>query len=96
MKRYKRKAGLRPRHVYLGMAIGLLLLAGVMVSQTGKQEEILRQQEALTGQLNALMLEEQRLEHMLEYAQTDEYLQQYAREKLGYLGPNDYKFYIDE
>lgn len=95
MKRSKRKARLRPRHVFAGMLVGLLLLAGVMVSQTSKLEEIQKQQESLTAQLNELTLEEQRLEHMLEYAQTDEYLQQYVREKLGYLGPNDYKFYIE-
>ena len=30
---------------------------------------------------------------MLEYMQTNDYLLQYAREKLGYVYPNDLKFY---
>ena len=39
------------------------------------------------------LAEGERLERMLEYMQTDEYLLQYAREKLGYVFPGDIKFY---
>ena len=48
---------------------------------------------ALQAQLDALRVEEERLERMLEYMQTDDYLLQYAREKLGYVFPDDIKFY---
>ncbi len=89
-------AALRPRHVFVCCLVALLVLFGIAISQSGKLQEIEKKQQELTTKYDALKLEEQRLESMLEYAQTDEYLAQYAREKFGYLRPEDYKFYIDE
>lgn len=96
MKKGGHKKAIRPRHILGCLVLGLLLLAGVAVSQSGKLDEIYLRQEELTTAYDTLLLEQNRLEYMKEYAQTDEYLQQYAREKFGYLGPNDYKFYIEE
>lgn len=92
----KLRARLRPRYILLCLLLGLLVLAGVAVSQAAKLDEIKVQQEQLTARQEALLLEEQRLQHMLDYAQTDAYKEQYARETFGYLGPNDYKFYTEE
>ena len=47
----------------------------------------------LQKELDGLTVEQERLERMLEYMQTNDYLLQYAREKLGYVYPGDYKFY---
>ena len=43
-----------------------------------------------------LQNEEQRLEYMIEYAKSEEYLIQYAREKLGFVLPDDVKFDIED
>ena len=43
----------------------------------------------------ALQIEKQRIEYMIEYAQSEEYLLQYAREKLGYVKPGDVKFSVE-
>ncbi len=95
MKQVKSVSALRPQHIFLCCLIGLVVLLSMAISQTDKLKEITRQQQELTVSYEQLQLEEQRLSRMLEYAQTDEYLEQYAREKLGYVGPDDYKFYRD-
>ncbi len=95
MKQVKWFTTLRPQHIFLCCLLGLVVLFSMAISQTDKLKEISRQQEELTASYELLQLEEQRLSRMLEYAQTDEYLKQYAREKLGYVGPGDYKFYRD-
>ena len=68
-------------------------MSGIYLSQQTKLTAITEETAALQQQLDALKVEEERLERMLEYMQTDEYLLQYAREKLGYVFPNDIKFY---
>ena len=70
-------------------------MAGVYLSQQTKMSSIQQQKEELQKNLNALTVEEERLERMLEYMQTTEYLLQYAREKLGYVFPDDIRFYED-
>ena len=80
------------------IASALLLYALVMVvySQEVKLKEIRAEQEALNEKYLALQNEEQRLTRMIEYAKTDEYLMQYAREKLGYVLPDDIKFHLED
>ena len=68
-------------------------MSGIYLSQQTKLTSIAEETAALQQQLDALKVEEERLERMLEYMQTEEYLLQYAREKLGYVFPNDIKFY---
>lgn len=74
----------------LAAALGL-----VFVSQERKLESIRREQEALSNDYAALQVEKQRIEYMIEYAQSEEYLLQYAREKLGYIKPGDIKFDVE-
>jgi len=62
--------------------------ADIVVLTTITEETALLQTE-----LDKLKVEQERLERMLEYMQTDDYLLQYAREKLGYVFPNDIKFF---
>ncbi len=96
MARKKQTSKLRPRHIFICCLVMLLLLGGAYLSQSSKMDEIAAEQDVKTAELNALMLEEEKLSRMLEYAQTDEYKRQYAREVLGYVGPNDFKFYREE
>lgn len=98
-KRPASKAKTRRRTIRIaGAAAILLLYALVMVirSQENKLKEIRAEQETLQEEYLALKNEEQRLERMIEYARSDEYLIQYAREKLGYVLPDDIKFHIED
>ncbi len=93
MKKAKRSALLRPQHILLGCCLVLLGLVFVYVSQSAKLSQIEKEKAQLNQDYQAMLLEEQRLNGMLGYVQTDEYMMQYAREKLGYVSPDDYKFY---
>ena len=84
------------RHIIVCCLLVLFACAGIVISQNEKMQQIKQEQQALQQQLDALTLEEQRLERMQEYVQTDEYLEQYAREKFGYVKPEDYKFYRED
>lgn len=84
---------LRPRHILLACAAFLVLLVPLVYSQQAKMGDIASEIQTLGDAHNDLLLEEQRLERMIEYAYTSDYLEQLAREKLGYVWPNDFKFY---
>ena len=83
---------IRPRYIILFFILVFFVLGGVYLSQQTKLTSIADEKVTLQTQLDQLKVEEERLERMLEYMQTDEYLRQYAREKLGYVYPSDYKF----
>jgi len=91
----KHTVKLRPQHILLCCLVVLAALAVVYFSQSAKLSEIEKEQQALQSQYESMLLEEQRLNGMLSFVHTDDYLMQYAREKLGYVGPRDYKFYRD-
>ena len=84
---------LKARYVILVFLLAFCILGGIYLSQQTKMTTIAEDTAALQAQLDALRVEDERLERMLEYMQTDDYLLQYAREKLGYVFPDDIKFY---
>ena len=90
----KRKLKATPRFIMLLTLICLIFAGAVILSQQAKLNEIAAKQAALDEQYAALQAEEQRLEYMIEYAKSDEYRVQYAREKLGLVLPDDIKFDI--
>ncbi len=71
------------------------VLGGVYLSQQTKLQSIAEEKTQLQADLDELKVEEERLERMLEYMSTTDYLIQYAREKLGYVFEDDWKFYDD-
>lgn len=83
----------KPRYVILTFLLTFFILGGVYLSQQTRMESIAAQKAELQVQLDTLNVEEERLDRMLEYMQTDEYLIQYCREKLGYVFADDIKFY---
>ncbi len=95
MKKAKHSVLLRPQHILLGCCLVLLALSFVYLSQSAKLTEIEKEKTQLNENYETMLLEEQRLNGMLGYVQTDAYMMQYAREKLGYVSPDDYKFYRD-
>ena len=92
-----KKTGLfiRPRYIILFFILVFFVLGGVFLSQQTKLESIAEEKVTKQAELDADKVEEERLERMLEYMQTTDYLIQYAREKLGYVFENDWKFYDD-
>lgn len=92
----RKKALIRPVYVFLACAAICAALVVVMFTQTATEQELAERRALLQTEYDALKVEEQRLEGMLEYVKTDEYLLQYAREKLGYVLPGEYKFYKEQ
>lgn len=84
---------IRPRYIILFFILTFFVLGGVFLSQQTKLKSIAEDKVALQTELDSKKVEQERLERMLEYMQTTEYLVQYAREKLGYVFPDDWKFY---
>lgn len=92
----KRRRRLKPVHVFLCCLLAMGAMGAVMVAQEAKLNEIAEEQAVLQARLDEQLTEEQRLNRMQEYVETDEYLAQYAREKFGYVRPEDYKFYRED
>ncbi|MEG1548119.1 MAG: septum formation initiator family protein [Clostridia bacterium] len=91
----KRKYRFKPRFIGVAAILCICAVCAALYSQEQKFKEIKAQEQTLQEQRQALENEEQRLEYMIEYAHTDEFLLQYAREKLGFVMPDDIKFNID-
>ena len=88
-RRFKLKAG----YIMLAFLLAFCVLGGIYLSQQTRLDSIADEKDSLQSQLDRLKVEEERLSRMLEYMQPNDYLLQYAREKLGYVYPNDLKFY---
>lgn len=86
---------IRPRYIILFFVLTFFVLGGVYLSQRTQLRTIAAEKVELQAQLDELKVEEERLERMLEYMRTNDYLLQYAREKLGYVFKDDWKFYDD-
>ena len=93
MAKHEKQFRLRARYVIPVFILALCVMAGIRLSQQTKLDSIAEEQATLQEEYDSLKVEEERLERMLEYMQTDDYLLQYAREKLGYVFPDDIKFY---
>lgn len=86
---------IRPRYLILFFILTFFVLGGVYLSQQTKLSSIAEEKVELQSILDAKKVEQERLERMLEYMHTTDYMIQYAREKLGYVFPDDFKFYDD-
>ena len=62
---------------------------------SSKLDAIAEEQAQLQEVIAAQNEEKARLEYMIEYSGSESYLIQYAREKLGYVRPDEIKFDID-
>lgn len=94
-ERIRTEFRIRPRYLILFFILTFFVLGGVYLSQQTKLTTIADEKIELQAQLDILKVEEERLERMLEYMRTTDYMIQYAREKLGYVFEDDWKFYDD-
>lgn len=92
----RRRHSVKPKFLLILSAVLIAAFCFVLNSQEVKLREIEAEQQQLTLELNGLKIEEQRIERMIEYSHTDEYLIQYAREKLGYVMPGEILFDVGE
>ena len=89
------KQSKKTRLGFLGGALVAAAIGVVLLSQQHKLDAIAAERQALDEEYAALEIEKQRIEYMIEYAQSEEYRLQYAREKLGYVKPGDIKFSVE-
>lgn len=90
----RRKKNKHGRVVALVCLLCVGLAGAVLLSQQRKLHSIAEEQEALLKEIAVQEDEMDRMEYMIEYSQNEAYLIQYAREKLGYVRPDEIKFDI--
>ena len=90
-KRVRKRNKKRMRAFAMGFVALAFIIAAVLISQQKKLDAIAEEQEVIAAQNE----EKARLEYMIEYSGSESYLIQYAREKLGYVRPDEIKFDID-
>jgi len=95
MSKGKIKQLKKRRLIFFTGVLVVALVCLVFASQENKLLAIRKEQQALSEEYNAIQIEKQRIEYMIEYARSEEYLLQYAREKLGYVKPGDIKFDVE-
>ena len=92
-KRVRKRNKKRMRAFAVGFVVLAFIIAAVLISQQKKLDAIAEEQ--LQEVIAAQNEEKARLEYMIEYSGSESYLIQYAREKLGYVRPDEIKFDID-
>lgn len=85
---------LRFRFIALLFLAGALAVGAIFYAQEQKLKEIRAEQTGLQSKYDALQNEKQRTELMIEYSLSNEYLLEFAREKLGLIGENEILFNI--
>jgi len=84
---------IKARYIFFFCLFVVIALSTILLTQQSKMEDIQSEYTSLEEEYNSLLTEEQRVENMIEYMQSDEYLLQYARETYGYVYSDDIKFY---
>ena len=95
MAKKHRKKNKRARAASIVGFIAVLIIAVVLYSQEVKLRAIYAEQAQLEEVIAGQQEEMDRLEYMIEYTGSESYLIQYAREKLGYVRPDEIKFDIE-
>ena len=90
----KRRARAFPAAIVAFTVLAVCAIAVIAYFQEQKLAQIQSQHEALLQEYEALLEEEQRLESMIGYTKTEDFMLQYAREVLGYVLPGDIKFIL--
>lgn len=69
-------------------------IAVTIVKQNKKLDEMYSEKQRLTERLDELKRDYERVEGLIEYTGSEEFLLRYARENLGYLYKNDIRFSV--
>ena len=64
--------------------------------QQQRIEALTQEKQELTQTKKTLSTEKSRLDRLLEYTKTDEYIEQYARDRLGWVKPGETLFQLPE
>ena len=95
MAKKHRKKNKRARAATVVGLIAVLIIGVVLYSQEVKLRAIYAEQAELEEVIAGQEEEMDRLEYMIEYTGSESYLIQYAREKLGYVRPDEIKFDVE-
>ncbi len=85
--------------ILMVMFVGVSLICVVLIiisSQLATMDRLSAEYEALQEEYNEEKRENQQLEFMLDYVKSNDYLIQYARERFGFVLPDDIIFDIEE
>jgi len=93
---HKRKFKFKRRFIALVVALCVVALCCVYLSQRQKMEEIASKQTELEAVLDDLTSQEKRLEYMIEYRKSPEGKIQYACEKFGFVKEDDIVFELSD
>ena len=90
----KRKPRLHVRRIVLWGAVLAAIAVSVMtgIDQKTRMAALEAEEEQLNAELEEKELEKERLEHMIDYAGTDSYVEQVAREVLGWVKEGETKY----
>lgn len=88
----KKKFRLKPFLVGVALVFAVL----TFITQQQRMAQIVQEREELEQQRIQLMNKTQRLERMLQYSQSDSYIEQMAHKRLGWVKPGDILFYSEE
>lgn len=91
---HKRKIRFR---FYVYLMIAVFAYAGVsLFTQYNEMQKLKAEQKALEKQIEDAQLSMDKLRNLIEIADTDEYIESIAREKLGWVKPSETRFVIKE
>ena len=94
--------GVKPRRkirlrFYVYVMIAFMLYAGyALISQWIEINRLSAEQQALQTQIKNAALTVDKLNNLIEISSTDEYIESVAREKLGWVKPNESRFVIKD
>lgn len=92
MKKGAKKHRVTAKFLAIIGVVAACFICAIVLMQESKLAQIRMERAKLEAEFQLLQNEEQRVENMLKYVHSEEYLLQYAREKLGFVKPEDIKF----
>ena len=94
----KRRGKLRVRRVVFVATVAVMIAVSVItgIDQKNRIASLNEEEALLTDILEEKQLEKSRLEHMIDYAATDSYVEQVARGVLGWTKQGETKFVAPE
>ena len=87
-----KKIPIKPSLIVFALLLMASILGGVYLVQQSQMRDIEDEVAQKQAELDAMRVQMEQSERMLEFMQSDDYLIQYAREKLGMVFPSDYLF----
>ncbi len=92
----KTKSGFKVLALVTVLSLSALVFVVTCITQRIRLADLNRQLADLSHEMEDLALEEQRLELLMSYVQTEQFVNDYARSKLGYVQQNEIVLRLDK